>query len=454
MDLLIRNGTLVPVEADDPGRAFAGDLWVRDGRIAAMGPSPTVARAMREAGAPPMRVLEARGCAVLPGFVQTHVHLCQVLFRGMADDLPLLTWLKERIWPLEAAHDPQSLRASADLGLAELLKGGTTTLLDMGTVHHHDAVFEALYDSGMRAFSGKTLMDAGLDVPDGLRETTDEALAESDRLADRWHNADDGRLGYAYAPRFILSCTEALFRGALTRARARGCRLHTHAAEHPGERAAVNAVYGCDDVEQLEKWGFVGPDVVIAHGVQLTPAQRRAMARSKTRVTHCPSANMKLGSGVAKVVKMQRAGIVMGLGADGAPCNNNLDGWVEMRHAALLAKRLDRTTDLPAPEVLKLATLDGARCLGIDDQVGSLALGKKADIQVVSLGGVHQEPGGSTVARLVYATQSRDVRHVLVGGRLVVRDGRLLSLDEDAVLDRARHEARSLCRRAGLSIEG
>lgn len=442
MDLLIRGGTLVPCDPED--RAVSGDLWISAGRIVALGPGvrPPPGRAHR--------VLDARGCAVVPGFVQTHVHLCQTLFRGMADDMPLLEWLKQRIWPFEAAHDPDSLRASAMLGVTELLRGGTTTVLDMGTVHHHDAVFEVLRDTGIRAVSGKAMMDDGVDVPAGLRETTAQSLTESERLCDRWHGAENGRLRYAFSPRFILTSTEALVRATVALARSRGAIMHTHASEHAGERDVVRARYGKDDVEVLADWGLAGRDVVLAHAVQLTAAQRKEVSRLGTRVTHCPSANMKLGSGVAKVRAMRRAGVVVGLGADGAACNNNLDALVEVRHAALLARRLGRTDALPTRSVLRMATLDGARALGLDGEIGSLEVGKRADVTVVDLTGPHCEPGGDVFSRLVYAAQTRDVRHVVVDGVVRVRDGELTGIDPREVTARARAEARRLVARSGV----
>jgi cytosine/adenosine deaminase-related metal-dependent hydrolase len=446
MDLLLRGGTLVTCDPED--RVAAGDLWVSGGRIAALGADAAVrARASGRA----LRVLDVDGCAVVPGFVQAHVHLCQTLFRGMADDLPLLGWLQQRIWPLEAAHDPASLRASADLGIAELIKGGTTTVLDMGTVRHHDAVFEALRDSGLRAVSGKTMMDGGGSVPAGLRETTRASLDEADALCARWHGAADGRLRYAYSPRFILSCTEDLFRGCVERARARGALMHTHASEHRGEREAVRAALGMDDVDALRKWGFAGPDVVVAHGVILTPKQRRYMGRDRTRVAHCPSANLKLGSGVARVAAMHRAGIVVGIGADGAACNNNLDALLEMRLASLLARRFGDTGALPARRVLRMATIDGATALGIGDEVGSLEPGKRADVTVIDLSTTHVEPWGEAATRIVYAAQSRDVRHVVVDGRVLLHEGRLATMDEDDVRARARAEAVAVRARAGIT---
>lgn len=252
---------------------MGGDLLVRAGRIAAMG------RGAERAALKPARVLDAGGCAVIPGLVQAHIHLCQVLFRGMADDMPLLEWLRRRIWPLEAAHDEKSARASAELGLLEAMKAGTTMVLDMGTVRAHDAIMDACLRSGIRAISGKTMMDIGDGVPRGLRETTRSSLDESDRLYRSWHGAGDGLLRYAYAPRFVLSCSEKLVRGAAERAEAHSVIVHSHVAEHPSERAAVRAALGQDDIDVLRAWGVRGPRAVLAHGVQLTDAEAREIAR-------------------------------------------------------------------------------------------------------------------------------------------------------------------------------
>ena len=444
--ILIRGGTLVMCDAE--GAAREGDLLIEGSRIAAVGAVP---KRMLDGSGGPVRVIDARGCAVAPGLVQAHVHLCQVLFRGMADDLPLLDWLRERIWPLEAAHDEASLRASAELGLLEAMLAGTTTILDMGTVHHYDAVFDACARAGVRAFGGKTMMDAGDGVPRGLRETTKDSLRESDRLRETWSGGAEGRLGYAYAPRFILSCTEALFRGVVERSNATGALLHSHVAEHPAEREAVKKALGEDDVATLRAWGFSGERALLAHGVQLRVDEATAIARDGTRIVHCPSANLKLGSGIARIANLDALGVALALGADGAPCNNNLDPWVELRHAALLAKVRTDTTALPAKRAFRLATLDGARALGLGDRLGTLEVGKLADVVVVRTDGPHVEPGGDVYSRLVYACTSRDVAHVLVGGELVVRDGEHRRLDRDAVHARARAQAKTLAARASLA---
>jgi cytosine/adenosine deaminase-related metal-dependent hydrolase len=443
VDTLIRGGIVVTCDVED--RVLPGDVLVRGREIVAVG-----ADAARRRAPGLLRVVDARGCAVIPGLVQAHVHLCQVLMRGMADDLPLLEWLRARIWPLEAAHDEKTLAASAELGLAEAMLGGTTTLLDMGTVHGHDAVMEACVRAGVRALSGKAMMDRGDGVPAGLRETTRASLDESERLARRWRGAGEGRIGYAWAPRFVLSCSEDLVRGAVERAREGGDLLHTHAAEHPGEREAVRRELGSDDVAVLRGWGLAGPRAVLAHGVQLDDDEARAVARDATRVVHCPSANLKLGSGIARVATLDALGVPLALGADGAPCNNNLDAWTELRHAALLAKVRTGVTSLPARRALRLATIDGARALGLDAVTGSLEAGKRADVAVVRIDAAHVEPGGDVFSRLVYACQARDVVHVMVDGELVVKAGEHQRLDVEAVTARARTQAKRLVSRAGL----
>jgi cytosine/adenosine deaminase-related metal-dependent hydrolase len=439
VDTIIRGGTVVTCDAAD--RVVQGDVLVRGNAIAAVGK-------VHHEGL--TRVIDARGCAVIPGLVQAHVHLCQVLMRGMADDRPLLEWLRERIWPLEAAHDAASLGASAELGLAEAMLGGTTTVLDMGTVREHDAVMEACVRAGVRAISGKAMMDQGDGVPVGLRESARESLDESERLASRWRGAAGGRVGYAWAPRFILSCSEGLVRGAVERAAEHGDLVHTHAAEHPEERAAVRRALGDDDVAVLRRWGVAGPRAILAHGVQLVDDEARVMAREGTRVVHCPSANLKLGSGIARVAELDAMGVKLALGADGAPCNNNLDAWTELRHAALLAKVRTGVTSLPARRAFRLATIDGAHALGLDALIGSIEPGKRADLAVVRLDGAHAEPGGDVFSRLVYACGARDVQHVLVDGVRVVVNREHQRLDVDRVKARAREQARKLVARAGL----
>ncbi len=438
-DVWVRGGTLVTM--DPERRVLRGDLWIRDGELISVGgPRPLPHR--------PARIVDAAGAAVLPGFVQAHVHLCQAMFRGRAGDLPLLPWLETRIWPLEGAHTAASLRISALIGLHEMTLTGTTTILDMGTVHHQDAVFEAMREAGVRGLSGKAMMDRG--APPSLAETASASLSESLRLAATVR--DDPRLGYAFAPRFILSVSEGLLRDVAGAAEELGALLHTHAAEHAEERETVRQLLGKDDIAALDEAGAIGPRTVLAHGVQLRAEERRRLAEAGTRIAHCPSANLKLGSGVADVPALRAAGITVGLGADGAPCNDRMDAFTELRSAALLAKGVRQdAVQLPALEALELLTCDGAKALGLADRIGSLEEGKRADVLVVDLEGPHQRPPSDDVAStLVYATRGSDVRHVMIDGELVVQSGEHRLIDGEALKAQAREAAVELERRAGL----
>lgn len=432
---------------DEAAAPLRVDVRIRGGRIVGL---------PRSSRTPARRVLDVRDHVVLPGFVQGHVHLCQTLFRGLGGDRALLPWLKERVWPLEGAHRPASLRASARLGVAELIAGGTTTLVDMGTVHHQDAVFEVLRDSGVRAFAGKAMMDEGEGIPAGLQESTATSLRESERLLREWHGAEGGRLRYAWAPRFILSCSEGLLDAVGARAKETGTHVHSHVAEQRAEREAVKALRGADDLAALRKHGIAGRHVILAHGVHLRAAERRALARDGTTIVHCPSANLKLASGIADVVGLREAGVHLAIGADGAPCNDRMDPWTELRSAALLAKvRRDDATALSAFDALQLATRGGALALGLED-VGLVRPGYRADLQVVSLAALSQAPalvGGAEglLHRLVYAATPHDVRHVLVEGELVHEDGESTRFERAAVSADARRQARALIRRAGLA---
>jgi cytosine/adenosine deaminase-related metal-dependent hydrolase len=380
----------------------------------------------------------------MPGLVQSHIHTCQTLARGRSDDLALLDWLKQIVWPYEAALGREDAAASALLACAELLLVGTTAIQDMGTVHHTDAIFEVLRDSGLRALAGKAMMDHGDDVPAGLRESTKESLGESAALVKAWHGAAGGRLTYAYAPRFVLSCTEELLREVAGRARAEGVRIHTHSSENADEIAAVRALRGDDNVAYLHGLGMSGPHVGLAHCVWLSERERAILRETGTHVLHCPSSNLKLASGIAQVPEMIAEGIAVSIGADGAPCNNNLDGFLELRLAALLHKPRVGPRAMPAAQVVWLATMGGARALGLEAEIGSLEVGKKADVIVVDVQGAHVVPTESAHSAVVYAARSTDVRHVVVDGRVVVNRGELLTLDAPRAIAEAKTRARAI----------
>jgi 5-methylthioadenosine/S-adenosylhomocysteine deaminase len=440
--ILIKGGTIVTM--DGKNSIVRGDVLIRDGRIADIGNNIDT-----DAG----EVIEAGGCAVLPGFVQTHLHLCQTLFRGAADDLSLIDWLKKRVWPMEAAHTPESIRASARLSIAELVRGGTTCALTMETVRHTEEVLRVVEETGFRATVGKCMMDKGDGVPAGLCEKTNESIRESVALIEKWHGRAGGRVRCCFAPRFAISCTRELLSEVAELSRQHQVMIHTHSSENKNECEMVEAETGRRNVAYLDSLGISGPHVVLAHCVHLDTEEMETLARTKTNVAHCPSSNLKLGSGLARIAEMLARKIPVSLGADGAACNNRLDMLTEMRTAALLQKLAHGPEALPAARTLQMATIDGARSLGLGSEVGSLETGKRADVIVVDLDQPHLSPQqDDVVSALAYSAIASDVRTTIIDGQIVMRNGELLTMNEAFVIDEANREADALRKRAGLSV--
>jgi 5-methylthioadenosine/S-adenosylhomocysteine deaminase len=439
--ILIKNGTLLSMDKDNS--IMTGDLFIRGSRIVSVGESAGVDAADI--------VIDARGCAVLPGFVQTHVHLCQTLFRGAADDLALIDWLKKRVWPMEAAHTRASARASARLAISEMIKGGTTSALTMETVNHTGEAFRAVEESGFRATIGKCMMDKGDDVPSALHEETATSIQESLALLEEWHGRAGGRIRYCFAPRFAVSCTHELLSKVAELARARGVMIHTHASENRTEIEMVESETGLRNVAYLHSLGITGQHVALAHCVHLDDKELDILADTGTHVAHCPSSNLKLGSGIAPIKEMLERGISVSLGADGAPCNNRLDMFTEMRSAALLQKVFHGAEVLSAERALRLATIDGARALGLAQEIGSLEMGKRADVIIVNLEQLHLTPRPVDIASaLVYSAQSSDVKSVIIDGSLVMHDRELLTMDEGEIIEEANRESSLLRERARI----
>jgi len=435
--ILIKNGTLVTM--DPSSSIIAGDLLIQDGRIAGVGSNSDSADV----------VIDARGCAVLPGFIQTHLHLCQTIFRGAADDLALIDWLRKRVWPMEAAHTAESVRASAQLAIAELIRGGTTCALTMETVNHTDEVFRVVDETGFRATVGKCMMDKGEEVPSELREETEQSISESLVIIERWHGRADGRIRACFAPRFAVSCTAELLQRVGELAREHKVMVHTHASENLKECELVETDSGMRNISYLDSLGLTGSHVMLAHCVHLHDDELATLKRTSSNVSHCPSSNLKLGSGLAPVKEMLDAGISVSLGADGAACNNRLDMFTEMRTAALLQKMRHGPEVLPATRVLRMATIVGARAMGLENEIGSLEVGKRADVIVVDLSGSHCLPQPvDVVSSVVYSAQPSDVGAVIIDGQLVMQARKLLTLDESEVSDEANREMTLLRERA------
>jgi len=427
---------------NDQFEVVHGDVSIRDGRIAAVGRVPD---------APHDRVIDAEGDYVLPGLIQTHVHLCQTLFRGYADDMPLMQWLRTRIWPMEAAHTPATLRAAAQLATTELLLSGTTAVLTMETVHDTDAVFEAVAASGMRATIGKCMMDADANVPSRLKERTQASLDESLALRTRWHGAADGRIHAALAPRFAVSCTRELLEAVAAASAEHAALVHTHASESREEIAIVREMTGgLSNIAYLDAVHLATPHLCAAHCVWVDADEQRLLAARDVKVMHCPGSNLKLGSGLAPVVEMQRQGITVSLGTDGAACNNRLDMFEEMRLAAVLQATRLAPGALPARDVLWMATRAGARTLGLEHEIGSVEVGKKADLIRVRRHQLHHAPDVDPYSTLVYAARGTDVRTTIVDGAILVDDGEPTRVSRAEVAAAAAVAARALASRAGV----
>ena len=437
MPILIRGGTVIAMR--DGTRAERGDVLLVGSRIEDVG---------RVEPRPESEVIDATGCYVLPGLVQAHAHLVQTLFRGAAEDLPLLEWLRRRVWPLEAAHDEASLRASVRLGVHELLMSGTTTVLDMGTSHGGDVVAEELIRSGIRARFGQAMMDTGEGVPAKLLETTRASLDASAQLKKRWDGQGSGRIGYAYAPRFALSCTRELLEAVAALSRMTGTVVHTHSNENADERALVERTTGRSPIGYLAEVGLMSERTVVAHGVHLDDTEVQTLADAGASVAHCPSSNLKLGSGIADVPRLRASRVNVGLGSDGAACNNALDAFEEARLAALLARSRGNAGALTASDVLFMATRAGAQALRIDD-VGAIQPGARADLVIID--GERLGLGGEPATRIVFGGGSRAIRDVIVNGETLVRDGKPTRYDPAEVVAQAGEQRAALSARAAVT---
>lgn len=399
----------------------------------------------------PGSVLRYENFTLTPGFIQTHIHLCQTLFRGLADDLELLDWLQKKIFPFENAHNKDSLRISVQLGLNELISGGTTTIVDMGTLRHQEIIFEELIKSGIRAYAGKCMIDIN-DLYPRFCESTKDGLESTYQLAREFHNSSNSKIKYAFAPRFVLSCTEKLL--VETREMMKdfsGSFFHTHSSENKRELEVVKKVHGKANVEYFESIGILDERSILAHCIQLENSEYESLKKNSVRVSHCPSSNLKLGSGIANIPFMLKNGISVSLGADGAPCNNSLSIFKEMHLAAMIQKPVHGPTSMDAKTVFKLATIDGAKALHMQNEIGSIEVGKKADMLLLDLERVDQplnETEDSAYSRIVYSSGNDCVKYVFIDGELAASDGKCTNYDQERLIGEGKEELVKLLSRA------
>ncbi|MGI6230141.1 MAG: amidohydrolase family protein [Tractidigestivibacter sp.] len=457
-DLLLTNATFVTVNGTRDV-IFDGAMAVADGCITAVGPSAEVEKTC---SGPDTTIVDLGGKVVFPGFVNTHNHLFQTLLKGLGDDMVLKDWLSTMTFPAATHLSPDDCHAAAVLGIIEGIRSGMTCELDYMYAHPRsgldEPILQAMDECGVRGIFGYGAIDTGLDfgVDPGLVNKSDDVIRELDRLCSTYDGSADGRLRVWAAPAALWSNSERMFRGLYEVVCDHGDGVTIHVSETPFDREATVAEHGCAGTECLERLGIDGPNVLMVHCVWLTDDDIKRAAEHDYKVSYNPVSNMYLASGVAPIPKMLRAGVTVGLGVDGAASNNGQDMLELMKTAVLLQKVESRDpVALTAEKALEMATIDGARALGLDDQIGSLEPGKRADFVVFDpYASPKSIPMHNPVSDLVYSSAPSCITDVAVDGRFLLRDGELTVVDEHAALAEAQRCADDLCARAGITNRG
>lgn len=425
-ELLIHADWVLPVDATDSTLA-QHSIAVDQGRIVALLPRPEATRQIQAD-----RVLELPGHVLIPGLINAHTHSPMTLLRGLADDLPLMIWLHEHIWPAEGRWvDPEFVADGTRLAVLEMLRGGITCFNDM--YFYPEVTARVAAEAGMRVLAGMIAVD----FPTRYADSADEYLRRGLELHD--HYRDHPLVRTAFAPHATYTLSEAPLERVRTLADELDVPVHIHLHETHDEIVQSLREYGERPLARLDRLGLLGPQLVAVHMTQLEDAEIERLAETGSHVVHCPESNLKLASGFCPVARLLAAGVNVALGTDGAASNNDLNLLAEMRTAALLAKGVAHSASaVPAETALRMATLNGAKALGIDADTGSLEPGKAADIVAVDLGNPHTQPLYHACSQMVYAASSNQVTQVWVGGRQVLRDCHPLTLEPDSILAAAR----------------
>ena len=421
VDLIITGGTIVTMDAQK--RVIEnGAIAVRREQIVAVGAAGDISRRYAS-----RQIIPANGKVVIPGLINTHTHIPMTLFRGIADDLDLQEWLTKYIFPAEAKNVTEDfVRAGTRLGLAEMIRGGTTTYCDM--YYFEDAIAEETARAGVRGVLGETIID--FPVPDN--KTPQDAMRYSERFVNKWRNHP--LIVPALAPHAPYTVSEENLKSIRALADRLNAVVVIHLAETQAEVSDITKQKGAPPIEYLERIGCLNNRTIAAHVVHPNIRELRILRDRGVGVAHNPQSNMKLAAGFSPVPQMLQVGIAVGLGTDGAASNNDLNMWEEMDTAAKLHKvYMGDPKAVSAQDAFAMATIGGARALHLEKLIGSLETGKRADIVVVDFDGLHQTPFYNVYSHLVYATKASDVRTVVINGKVVMRDRRLLTLNENAI---------------------
>ena len=421
VDLIVRGGTVVTM--DGTRRVIAnGGVAIKGGRIVAVDSTAAIDRqfAARE-------IVNATGKVVIPGLINGHTHVPMVLFRGLADDLDLQEWLTKYIFPAEAKNvSEEFVRVGTRLGLAEMIRSGTTTYCDM--YYFEDAIADETFKAGMRGVLGETVID----FPVADNKTNEQAMAYVEKFVSHWKG--NALIVPAIAPHAPYTVSEDHLRAVRAFSDRTGAPIVTHISETKREVDDSIKAKGASPVDYLNRIGFLNNRVIAAHMVWPSEAELELLKKLGVGIVHNPQSNMKLASGVAPVPEMLKENMPVGLGTDGAASNNDLNIWEEMDTAAKLHKLISRDPKvLTAEEAFEMATLRGARALHLEKEIGSIEKGKRADLAIVDLDDLNQTPFYNIYSELVYATKASDVRTVIVEGRVIMRDRRLLTLNEETI---------------------
>jgi 5-methylthioadenosine/S-adenosylhomocysteine deaminase len=430
-DILIHDCTILPMNGK--GIIERGFIAIRDTKISHIESAKTSSIRAK-------RTLDGQGKIALPGLVNCHTHVAMTLFRGIAEDKPFDEWWKEAIWPLEQKLKRSDIYIGALLGCLEMIKSGTTCFADM--YFHEDAVAEAVEKSGMRAVLAPGIIEAG------SRRLGEKTLKEAVKMAQAYHECADGRINIQLGPHTASTCSPELLKKVRAAASKLKVGLHLHLAESRSMVETVKKSFGLSEVELLEKIGFLGQDVLAAHCIHLSKKDMQTMKRYNVKVAYNPVANMKLASGIPKIYDLLRFGLTIGIGTDGAACNNSFDMFESMKFAALLQKIFYMNPAvLPAEKVLRMATIEGAEALGLEKEIGSLEVGKKADLILVNLEEPHLTPLHDIYTNLVYSAGGSDVDTVIVNGKILMENRKVRTLNEIEVMEEARRTAKDLIER-------
>ncbi|MHA2200723.1 MAG: amidohydrolase family protein [Candidatus Thorarchaeota archaeon] len=452
--ILIKNGYVLSL---NPKREILADgsVYIENEKIIDVGRTGDLK------GHKPELVIDAKNMIVMPGLIDTHTHLAQALIRGCADDVSLVDWLKKYVWVLQGNFTKDDGRVSAELCMAEMIRTGTTSFVEcmIHTRYGFDGIAQAVEKAGMRAALSKIIMDSTgyADSPDimypGMVEDAEACLTETDEMYKKWHGKADGRVEVWYGLRSLGAVTSDLFRDVARRTREKNTRMTMHLGEVVDDVRYVKENFDTNLTTFARDHDLLGPDMIFAHGIHFEDEELKVLAESKSNISHCPSSNMKLASGFAKVPQMLKTGVPVSLGCDGGPSNNTYDMVREMRLAALIHKSyVDDPLVVTAEQAIEMATLGGAVAMGIDDKVGSIEPGKLADIILIGLRGLSVTPASNPVSNLVYSGSGDAVDTVIVNGKVLLREKKLLTLDEEKVKTRAVEHAEELLARSGIDI--